>query len=242
MILDARFAWFRCGTVSATATVLTFSPSGLPAYTLTTTTAGAPANTPGGKPPSPNSFHGDANLSIPLLAGKPFGISSSGKSVAQIGALLAAQKAKELAKIAKTFGAHAAEAEAVQATIIWNWISTPAENGPLLPVSRSWNFAPGPANNDFTYAVFDWDNIFASLLAGISNKSIAYSNLIQVMKSKTAAGFVPNYGAGGAKSQDRTEPPVGAKVLLSLYEKYNDKWIVELLYDDCLEHDAGRAL
>ena len=35
-------------------------------------------------------------------------------------------------------------------------ISTPAENGgaPLLPVSRVWNFAPGPANDDFTYAIF----------------------------------------------------------------------------------------
>jgi hypothetical protein len=39
-------------------------------------------------------------------------------------------------------------------------------------------------------------NIFASLLAGLGNKTIAYSNLIQVIKSKTAAGFVPNFAAG----------------------------------------------
>jgi putative isomerase len=71
--------------------------------------------------------------------------------------------------------------------------------------------------------VFDWDNIFASLLAGIGNKTIAYSNLIQVIKSKTAAGFVPNYAAGGSKSMDRTEPPIGAKTLLQLYQKYKDK-------------------
>lgn len=45
-----------------------------------------------------------------------------------------------------------------------------------------------------------WDNIFASLLAGLGNKTIAYSNLIQVIKSKTAAGFVPNFAAGGSKS------------------------------------------
>ena len=41
-------------------------------------------------------------------------------------------------------------------------------------VSRDWNFAPGPANDDWTYAIFDWDNIFASLLAGLGNKTIAY--------------------------------------------------------------------
>lgn len=79
------------------------------------------------------------------------------------------------------------------------------------------------------------DNIFASLLAGIGNKTIAYSNLIQVIKSKTAAGFVPNYAGGGMKSQDRTEPPVGAKALLQLFKKYKDTWIVELLFDDLLD-------
>ena len=49
------------------------------------------------------------------------------------------------------------------------------------------------------------------------------------MKSKTSAGFIPNFAAAGAKSQDRTEPCVGAK---DLYKKYGDKWMVEVVYDD----------
>eukprot|EP01045_Picozoa_sp_COSAG04_P027954 COSAG04_NODE_4214_length_2228_cov_1.149366_1_plen_115_part_10 len=106
------------------------------------------------------------------------------------------------------------------------------------------------------YAIFDWDNIFGSMLAGLGNKSWAYSNLIrecgngrlghdcsdgrpllrtEVIKSKTAAGFVPNFAAGGSKSMDRTEPPVGSKTLHDLYKKYQDKWIVELLFDDLLD-------
>lgn len=40
---------------------------------------------------------------------------------------------------------------------MWNLIYNPSENGAaLLPVSRDWNFAPTPANDDWTYAVFDW--------------------------------------------------------------------------------------
>ena len=40
---------------------------------------------------------------------------------------------------------------------MWNLIFNPSENGAaLLPVSRDWNFAPSPANDDWTYAVFDW--------------------------------------------------------------------------------------
>ena len=44
----------------------------------------------------------------------------------------------------------------------------PSENGAaLLPVSRDWNFAPSPANDDWTYAVFDWDNIFARCVTSL---------------------------------------------------------------------------
>ena len=81
----------------------------------------------------------------------------------------------------------------------------------------------------------DWDNLFASLLAGLDNKDIAYSNLIQTVKGKTAEGFIPNWNTGGVKSQDRTEPPVGAKVLLEIFRKYQDTWIVEALFDDLLD-------
>jgi len=57
----------------------------------------------------------------------------------------------------------------------------------------------------------------------------------QVIKSKTENGFVPNGATGGGKSQDRTEPMMGAKVLLEMYRKFGDKWLVELLFDDLLD-------
>ena len=37
------------------------------------------------------------------------------------------------------------------------------------------------------------------------------------MRSKTAQGFIANFAAAGQKSLDRTEPMIGAKVLLELY-------------------------
>jgi len=82
-----------------------------------------------------------------------------------------------------------------------------------------------PSHKPTALVVVLQDNLFASLLMGLGNRSWAYSNLFVVMKSKTAAGFIPNYAAGGMRSEDRTEPPVGAKVLLELYRKYNDKWV-----------------
>ena len=73
-------------------------------------------------------------------------------------------------------------------------------------------------------------------------RDIAFSNLIQVVRSRTAGGFVPNFSAGGSKSVDRTEPPIGAKVLLEMHRKYPaDVWIVRLLFDDLLQWNDWMA-
>ena len=124
-----------------------------------------------------------------------------------------AAAARERARYAK-YGALAEVKEALQAATLWNYIYSPAEYGPFLPVSRSWNFVKHAKNMDWAYVIFDWDNLFASYMTSLdpTSKAIAYSNLIQVVRSRTARGFVPNYSAGGSKSVDRSEPPIGAKV------------------------------
>lgn len=87
----------------------------------------------------------------------------------------------------------------------------------------------------YRYTLFDWDNIFGSYMLGIgdshSAKAAAYSSLIQIVKAKTTAGFVPNANT----ITDRSEPPIGSKVLLELFKRHGDRWIVELLFDDLLD-------
>ena len=48
--------------------------------------------------------------------------------------------------------------------------------------------------------------------------------LLQIIKAKTTAGFVPNANT----INDRTEPPIGSKVLLELFRKHGDLWVVEV--------------
>ena len=48
--------------------------------------------------------------------------------------------------------------------------------------------------------------------------------LLQIIKAKTTAGFVPNANT----INDRTEPPIGSKVLLELFRKHGDRWVVEV--------------
>ena len=65
--------------------------------------------------------------------------------------------------------------------ILWN----PSEAGPWANVDRGWGQP---------YCLFDWDNLFASYMLSLHSKDFAISNLMQIVKSRTIAGFVPGYG------------------------------------------------
>ena len=77
---------------------------------------------------------------------------------------------------------HAGEfLEAMCSVLMWNVIYHPLESV-VVPVSRSWDFGSG-------YVLFNWDGYFASLMLQHQAKLLAYSNIIQVTKSKTWQGI-----------------------------------------------------
>jgi Trehalase len=281
VILECRYAWFKAGTVQRQGDNIAFSPAGRPPFTVYTSSSSSSTfnqqEAQGLDLPDRNKNDDDdddspsmAHIALPLGSG-PIGISTTPyhtkNSVTQIVKMLDHARANEERLLLDTFGGsvdRAAEGQAIQASVMWNLIATPAENGgaPLLPVSRAWNLAPPVSSNDFTYMIFDWDNFFASLLmsngAATSTKNtttsslssiqqqdcndlqfaFAISNLFQVVKSKTAAGFIPNLAGGGKKTQDRSEPPIGAKVTLVLVEKFGPsrtQWVVDVVFDDLLD-------
>lgn len=238
VVVLPRFAWFRQGDVRADAksSSIILSPMGMPSRELSFTRVDniTIANPSVMGPSIEQLAFGLGNGPVGIQEKMIDQVSGSRRpTIDEIEAIIAKARAKEYARYA-AYGHLADVKEAVQAATMWNYIYTPAEYGPILPVSRSWDFVKHPVNLDWGYVIFDWDNIFASFMSSLDSKEIAYSNFIQVVRSKTSRGFVPNYSAGGSKSSDRTEPPIGAKVLLEIYNKYHDLWLVDLLFDDLL--------
>ena len=268
-----RYLWFRGGDVAVDAAsgAVMLSPRG-----HATPTVVSPTRPPTAGLQLPAPLAAAPHAAYSLGGGRPLGLREGGGGAPSLDAVrtaVRAARATELARYA-AYGEHAEVKEALQAATMWNYIYTPAEYGPFLPVSRAWNFVKGNVNLDWAYVIFDWDNIFASYMTSLDPraKEIAYSNYIQVseqvtysltysvnfnpnpnhnpnpnpnpnpslpsyiqvVRSRTARGMVPNYSAGGTKSVDRTEPPIGAKVLLEMHGKYGDGWLVELLFDDLL--------
>ncbi|MGI6017511.1 MAG: MGH1-like glycoside hydrolase domain-containing protein [Marvinbryantia sp.] len=114
---------------------------------------------------------------------------------------------------------------AMACAVTWDTIYDPKNNRVISPVSRLWSIGSGG------YVLFCWDNFFASLMASFGNKELAYSNMIEIMNERTEDGFVPNFSYGtGQKSEDRSQPPVGSAMLVELYRRFGEKWLVELMY------------
>jgi putative isomerase len=236
LVVLPRFAWFRQGDVKVDASSgsISLTPMGLPARNVMMTRAGdsiALNNTQ--VKGAPQLVFGLGQGKVGMQESSSSSDASALPTVDAISKVIQAAHDKEYASYTK-YGEYAEVKEGLQAATMWNYIYTPAEYGPFMPVSRQWDFVKFPVNLDWGYVIFDWDNIFATYMTSLSSKEIAYSNFIQVIRSKTAMGFVPNYSAGGTKSIDRTEPPIGAKVMLEMYKKFKDEWIVELLFDDLL--------
>ncbi len=119
--------------------------------------------------------------------------------------------------------------DAIQSSLAWNTIYDPVNKRVISPPHRDWNTQRGG------YGLYCWDGYFAGLLAGLDNKSLAYANVVEITREKTEKGFVPNVCfATGRKSRDRSQPPIGSAIVKMLFEKYREKWFIEILIEDLL--------
>jgi putative isomerase len=150
---------------------------------------------------------------------QPLGLSTGkSRSVEEIQDILERQKRTYQQSVAG-FGERASVADAIQTVIGWDTIYEPHGHRVISPVSRIWSVGWGG------YVLFDWDTFFAATLAAVGDRDLAYANAIEICREATPQGFIPNYARGGGwKSNDRSEPPVGAITLLGLYEKFHDRW------------------
>ena len=233
LVLVGGTAWHRMHTIRVVSpTLLRFEPygSGVRASDIYSTAASA------GSLVLPAAVALQPHLAIPLgSAGSGVVGLSSGEALdlRAIEARLEAAWSVERRKY-EPFGALSEVKMAVQAGCMWNTIYNPIESV-IAPVIRGnpWGWDTATVDDDWAYVLFDWDTHFASYMLSLDAdaKAIGYSILIQIVKAKSARGFVPNGWAPTRKST-HSQPPVGAKVLHEMYTRYRDLWLVELLYDD----------
>lgn len=116
---------------------------------------------------------------------------------------------------------------AMQTCQAWDTIYNPQEEAPITTVSRIWN------QNFGGYVLFCWDNYFGALMQSLDDKELAYCNVFEITNSLTPEGFVPNCACQNEiKTYDRSQPPVGSMVCLQIYERYQEQWFLQEVYDN----------
>jgi hypothetical protein len=184
--------------------------------------------------------HGQLPVSGAYLAAalmQPVGLSTGKRrSVTRITAIVERQRSAygKSVNVAET---KSATEDAVETTLGWDTIYEPEHARVVSPVSRDWSANWGG------YVLFGWDTFLGATLAGMGDRELAYANVIEGLHEETAEGFVPNYArAGGWKSSDRSEPPVGSITALELYRKYHDRWFLEEAYEPLLRWNRWWAV
>lgn len=160
---------------------------------------------------------------------KPVGISTGKKcTIEEIQAILS-EKKLIWEKNKEQYGELAECYNAMQTCQAWDTVYNPQEEVPITTVSRIWNRGWGG------YVLFCWDTYFGAIMQAIDEKELAYCNAIEVTRTLTESGFIPNFACqNNVKSYDRSQPPVGSMTCLQIYEKYQDKWFLEEVYDNLL--------
>lgn len=129
-----------------------------------------------------------------------------------------------------SYGKNSEIFNAMQTVLAWNTIFDPQNNRVISPVSRKWSLW------NRGYVIYLWDTYFAAYqAAALGQKEIAYANAVEMTRANEGLQFVPNVEqANGFKSRDRSQPPVGSMCVREVYQKFEDKWFLELLYEDLL--------
>ena len=135
---------------------------------------------------------------------------------------------QQLNSIKEKYGKHKDIYDAMQTALAWNTIYDSHHNRIVTPVSRIWNDQRGG------YILFCWDNYFVSNMFAVDNKDLAYANIVETTRIIDKIGFVPNNNGANDIRRDRSQPPVGSLVIKMVYDKYQDKWLLEEVYDRLL--------
>lgn len=196
LIVETGYYWNRPGTVRRRGSVIEARPDAAGGRAFTVRTTGPEVS-------DPFLTVNGAYFAVPL-EGRVAVYTGAAKTVDQIAALIDAHRAAHQSKL-DARGEAREIFTAMQTILGWNLTYDTENNRAISPVSRLWSANWGG------YVLFDWDTYFASFMYSLYNPGLAFANAVEITKSITKRGFIPNCASAyNIRSDDRSQPPVGA--------------------------------
>jgi hypothetical protein len=142
----------------------------------------------------------------------------------KIDALLKEKAAAYAARRPVVSGLFAGAPEAIGNSMFWNTLYAPSLDLIFPSISRAW------AHNWGGWTVGEWDCFFGALLTSLEDEAQTSAGIRAMLLAQTDSGLVPNMTSGNGISPDRSEPPVAAYVVWKVFERRQDRDLLEWAY------------
>jgi len=121
-------------------------------------------------------------------------------------------------------GLFAGAPEAIGNSMFWNTLYASQYDLIFPSISRQWAHGWGG------WAVGEWDCFFGALLTSLEDEAQTSAGIRAILSSQTETGVVPNVASGESISPDRSQPPVGSYVVWKVYQRRQDRDLLEWAY------------
>jgi len=115
-------------------------------------------------------------------------------------------------------------AQAIGNNMFWNSLYAPQTDLIFPSISRKW------ARGFGGWVIGEWDGFFGSLLSALEDKNQTLATIRALGLSQTETGLIPNVISGSGVTPDRSQPPVGAYCFWKVYQRYQDRELLEWTY------------
>jgi hypothetical protein len=146
-----------------------------------------------------------------------------------IGALIDDEAQVYEEKRVKARGLFANVPEAVTNALHWNVLYQPGHHRLYVPAGRTWIF-PRPNGTPDDWTLFSGGGFLIPLGLALESQKLALDALHAMLETQYPNGNIPNWRGRSGGSADRSQPPLGAYVVLKMFEKLGDLELLRYAY------------
>ena len=206
---------------------------GNPSYMIWTSRTGEPASAPAGG--LALSYLPEADRTIAFVAGIGDNADAVGnriyryKNAETIGAFIDEEAGAYEEKRVKLRGPYAGVPEAITNSLHWTILYQAGNHRLYIPSSRA-GILPRPEGGRDHWTILGENALFSSLGLVLESQKLAVDVLRTVLETQYPNGNIPNWRGRFGGTPDRSQPPVGAFVVLKLFERLGDMEILRHAY------------
>jgi len=132
-------------------------------------------------------------------------------------------------KRVKISGLYAGVPEAITNSLHWTVLYQPGSHRFYSPSGRSWAFPSSERGRDHWTLLAD-GSFLNALELGLESQKLAIDALTAVLETQYPNGNIPSWRSRSSGTVDRSQPPIGAFVVLKLFERLGDMEMLQHAY------------